>query len=126
MELVGRRNYKYLQSLGLEKFCRIAMNPGGINRRWREGGGAMRYLVPEDVQREATKCTSSLSCLSGTTSPDDGHHRCSVDYVLKKNLMFVKPKELQANFCPYKLNYGAGHVCQCPVRYHLFITGRQP
>ena len=92
-----------------------------------EGGVTMKEKVPEEVVRETTKCSKGLACLSnGSSERFHCCHGCEVDFVLGKNLMFVKPKDQNASLCSYKMHYGSGHVCQCPVRYYLFIAHPQP
>lgn len=87
----------------------------------------MKVAVPDEVIREASKCPSGFSCLAADASGDSRCcHNCEVDFVLGKNLMFVKPAGHGAALCPYKMHYGSGHVCQCPVRYYLFLAHPQP
>jgi hypothetical protein len=87
----------------------------------------MKMMVPEEVIRETTKCPKGHACLSNG-SADGFHccHGCEVDFALGKNLMFVKPNDHAAALCPYKMHYGSGHVCQCPVRYYLYLAHPQP
>ena len=87
----------------------------------------MNETVPEEVLRETTKCPSGYSCLSnGSGGPTPDCYGCEVDFMVGKNLMFVKPKAPKAHVCPYKMHYGSGHVCLCPVRYYLFIAYPKP
>ena len=83
----------------------------------------MKELVPDEILQATNKCSSDHSCLSNA-SPENGQccHGCDVEFVVGKNLMFVKPTDERAHLCPYKMHYGSGIVCQCPVRYYLFLS----
>ena len=72
----------------------------------------MKLEVPVDIVAQATECTRNYACLKG-----DGHSCCPVVETIGSEVHFVEPK---ANaFCDYRLAFGGGSICTCPVRKHL-------
>ena len=73
----------------------------------------MARQISDETRNKTTKCPFSFQCLD-----DDKKDICSVEWGLKGNGCFLKT--VKPNVCPYKINFGYSHVCNCPTRYELF------
>jgi hypothetical protein len=78
---------------------------------------SLKIPVSTESIRKATKCRSDHSCLRG------GHDCvCSVETSIANFGLFVKPAEHCT--CSYKMSFGNGFICLCPVRYEIFMRSR--
>ena len=102
-------NFSTLQSLGrwharpfLKKCFRDLSN-----------GKTMGILINEETIHKTTKCPSDLKCLNDKT-----HLHCRPERPIKEYGIFIDTNK--SNSCPYKLSFGNGTICNCPVRYEIF------
>ncbi|HUN56228.1 MAG TPA: hypothetical protein VMU29_13840 [Smithella sp.] len=73
----------------------------------------MQVKVPDDVLKVTKECPHKFSCLSSDQS--DHRKTCEVKHILGADLMFLNDSR-QAH-CPYRLMFGNGQICTCPVHY---------
>ncbi len=69
--------------------------------------------ISEDVLKKATMCSKNLSCLNR-----EKRDMCRVEYAVSKDLLFVKKDGVP--FCNYRMFYGDGAICKCPVRIAIY------
>lgn len=73
----------------------------------------MVILIDNETINKTTKCPSCLKCLN-----DNNHQLCRPESPIKGYGIFIDAKE--SNSCPYKMSFGNGTICNCPVRYEIF------
>ena len=78
----------------------------------------MRISVPDDVLARADKCRHGYSCLE--TGKCGDRKLCKVDVADGQDVLFLEDSHY-AN-CPYRLPFGDGQICRCPVHYWLSIN----
>lgn len=81
----------------------------------------MKFIVPDEILRETTRCTYGFSCLQNgkeQQNQKEDYPRCLARYSIGENLVFVQASWLDP--CPYILNYGNSAICTCPVRYAIY------
>lgn len=59
-----------------------------------------------------TKCPFNFACLTNTNKI-----QCNVESIINNSILFVKPTN--GSICHYNINYGNGHICNCPVRKEI-------
>ena len=82
----------------------------------------MAFSISEETLKRTTKCPSNFLCLSNDKNPMCTEERpiCFVEIPLE-SMIFVRDKTNNSyNDCVYKEEYGAGHLCTCPVRIELY------
>ena len=70
------------------------------------------YNVSESIISSAKKCDKRLMCLSNTGKP-----YCKIGNCVNNKVLFLTKLE---RVCPYYLEFGYGHICNCPVRKEIF------
>lgn len=73
----------------------------------------MKIEIGDDVIKATTKCEKCFSCLS-----DNLEHSCKVEYCVSDTVYFVKCLNLA--HCNYKVPFGDGHFCTCPIRKEIY------
>ena len=74
----------------------------------------MENKIPGSVLSETTKCLHDFSCLK--TSKCGDREMCEIEYVAGENILFLASQNTMD--CPYRLAFGEGHVCRCPIHYY--------
>ncbi len=69
--------------------------------------------LEDEILRKAVDCDRDFSCLDGK-----GRHMCGVEYAVNDSVLFVKGDG--AVYCNYRMYYGDGKVCKCPVRMEIY------
>ncbi len=73
------------------------------------------YRLPAEVRAAAVKCPRGVCCVdSGRCG---GAPLCEVSYADGANVLFLADEG--GMDCPYRLQYGTGQVCSCPVRFAI-------
>lgn len=75
----------------------------------------MEFKVPEEVLQETTRCQHDFSCLK--TQQCGNRSMCVVDKISAESILFLNSTEIV--ICPYRISFGQGQVCMCPVHYYL-------
>ena len=78
----------------------------------------MDLSISEDSIRKTSKCPHSYKCLNGQAS-----RLCRPENSITGYGVFVDSEV--AGPCPYKLPFGYGWICKCPVRIEIFERYRQ-
>lgn len=73
----------------------------------------MAILIDNETINKTTKCLSDFKCLT-----DKKHLHCRPESAIKGYGLFIDIKKSSA--CTYKLSFGNGTICYCPVRYEIF------
>lgn len=73
----------------------------------------MAVEIDKQIINEASKCNKDCVCISSQSSP-----YCSIKDCVVGEIHFINC--LEANFCPYKIPFGEGIVCSCPVRKEIY------
>ena len=73
----------------------------------------MKIEISENVINATTKCEKGFSCLSDNLEP-----ACKVEYCVSNSVYFVKC--LNTANCSYKVSFGDGHFCTCPIRKEIY------
>jgi hypothetical protein len=68
--------------------------------------------ISEDTLRQVTKCTNGFSCLSG-----ESRRICEVEQDIGGKVLFVRCK---SEGCNYRMPFGYGYICTCPVRREIY------
>ena len=75
----------------------------------------MSVKVPDDILKMTTKCPHAFSCL--TLGRCGERKICEVEYINGTHVMFLK--DTQETVCRYRLTYGNGQMCTCPMHYAI-------
>ena len=67
-------------------------------------------IISDEAKRSTEKCHTDFACLKGTPL------HCKVEQFLGAELLVCAKKD----DCPYKLSYGDGYFCTCPVRKDIY------
>jgi hypothetical protein len=80
----------------------------------------MVLYINDETKRKATKCPSKFYCLN-----DEHNLLCSVNKPMCAAVrriegigLFVKPVTKRG--CFYRISFGCGFICNCPVRNKIF------
>jgi hypothetical protein len=73
----------------------------------------MKFEVLAEIVAQAAECPRSFACLKG-----NGHTCCPVTEVIGREVHFIEPNTRV--HCPYRLEFGGGSICQCPIRKDLY------
>jgi hypothetical protein len=73
----------------------------------------MELMINKETIDKTKKCLSDFSCLNGT---DDC--LCTVESTIANLGLLVMPGKYHK--CLYKMSFGNGFICLCPVRYEIF------
>jgi len=69
--------------------------------------------VSKKARQAASNCYKDLACLT------DGEAQvCKVKACLGSGVLFVHRRP--AVDCPFKVTFGSGQLCECPVRKEIF------
>ena len=75
----------------------------------------MSIQVPDSVIEETKLCPHDFACL--TTGQCGDPVKCKVSYANGKDVLVLTSRE---DFdCPYRIRFGYGLKCTCPVHYAL-------
>jgi hypothetical protein len=80
----------------------------------------MRIRVPADIIARADKCTHGHSCLETGRCGDKT--LCKTHIADGQDILFLS--DHQSTNCPYRLPFGEGQICRCPVHYWLHTNTR--
>jgi hypothetical protein len=80
----------------------------------------MKFDVGETA-KHAANCRHGLSCLETGTCGDRA--LCDVRYANGRPFLILKTTE-HAD-CPYRVPFGGGQVCSCPVRFDIYAKYKQ-
>ena len=73
----------------------------------------MSIKVDKTIVRNAVHCNKNHCCLNGGLK-----NCCEVENNVKNVLYYVNPTN--ERMCIYKMLYGTGYICTCPVRNAIF------
>lgn len=73
----------------------------------------METTIPADILDQAVHCPFSYGCSFSPCFP-----KCDVEYRNGKNILFVNSGAVAE--CRYRVPFGLGHICRCPVHFYLF------
>jgi len=71
--------------------------------------------IDEAILKQTTKCPNEFKCLNRAEYP-----LCRAagnTAVLDSGIFVIAPER---NGCSYKLRWGDGHMCRCPVRMEIY------
>jgi hypothetical protein len=83
----------------------------------------MTIQVPDTIKKEANRCQHNLACLA--TGACGNQPKCKVDRVVGKNVLFLLVSKGSLS-CRYRIPFGCGLFCACPVHYYLYNTAPAP
>jgi len=69
--------------------------------------------IDEELLKKATKCHKNFSCIDC-----ENRSMCEAEYAISKNFLFVKRNG--SPYCEYRMFYGDGTICSCPVRLAIY------
>jgi len=69
--------------------------------------------IEEELLRKATKCHKNFSCLDC-----EKRDMCKAEYAISKDFLFVRRNG--SPYCEYRMFYGDGTICSCPVRVAIY------
>lgn len=72
----------------------------------------MKLEIDQEVLAKADQCTKNFRCCSG--APED---LCEAELILTGEQFFVCKSP---DICAYKLPFGTGFFCTCPVRRAIY------
>lgn len=77
--------------------------------------------VPAAIMASCSHCEHEFSCLE--TGRCGERPMCKVADADGKNVLFLKDKGHAS--CSYRVSFGGGQICACPVHYAIFhLHGR--
>ena len=82
----------------------------------------MPFSISDESLKRTTKCPVNFLCLTNDKNPMCYKERpmCSVEVALESMLFVEDKNNYYSNNCVYKEEYGAGHLCTCPVRFEIY------
>ncbi|RLF65064.1 MAG: hypothetical protein DRN33_00405 [Thermoplasmata archaeon] len=72
-----------------------------------------RIDIEEELLEKATECHKKFSCLDC-----EKRSMCEAEYGISKDFIFVKRNG--SPYCNYRIFYGDGTICHCPVRVAIY------
>jgi len=79
-------------------------------------GASLKINVPKEVLDSVEGCEHGFTCLE--KKPSCGERKmCKVLDVDGKNILFLRDRENAV--CHYRLPFGDGQICRCPLHYWL-------
>ncbi len=80
----------------------------------------MKVEIPDSVRQQTTRCPHGLECLENGRCGD--REICKVAYSYRENVLRLTSSDQFV--CPYRMSFGYGQFCTCPVRDYLDTKGR--
>ncbi|MBI5097786.1 MAG: hypothetical protein HZB30_00920 [Nitrospirae bacterium] len=74
----------------------------------------MKFAIGEDIIKNATKCRSNFSCLSG-----ENGCLCEIEDFAGEKIHFIIPGNA-TEICDYRMGFGYSYLCNCPVRKEIY------
>lgn len=78
----------------------------------------MQSVVPQSVVDRASKCEHKNSCL--TEKRCGTREMCDVRSADGQDILFLCDEENAT--CKYRVPFGSGQLCSCPVHYWLYTN----
>lgn len=79
---------------------------------------AMSVEIPDSVKQRAGKCRHDFSCAAIGKCGDK--ELCKIEYSFGAEVLQLATHD-QLD-CPYRVSFGCGQLCTCPVRQYLHDT----
>lgn len=73
----------------------------------------MDIVISDETKRATTNCRKNFCCLS-----TDREKICKIKECINNKVCFVSCEN--SGDCLYKMSFGNGYVCNCPVRKDLY------
>jgi hypothetical protein len=73
----------------------------------------MAILISDEALRATTRCPHNFDCLD---SP--GYPMCPGEKLIPRNGLFIGAAGKLSD--PYRVPFGTGHICTCPVRIEFY------
>jgi Sel1 repeat len=73
----------------------------------------IKHQISEETRKATTQCKRAFACLK-----KDMACLCEVGSYVNNKFLFVKCTE--AGDCAYRLSFGTGNICDCPIRKETF------
>ncbi len=80
----------------------------------------MHIEIPDSVKQKAGKCPHDFGCLATGRCGD--RELCKIERAYGENVLSLASREQIS--CPYRLAFGRGQLCTCPVRDFLHTEER--
>ena len=77
----------------------------------------MALQVSDETLRATTRCPHDFDCLDS-----EGYPLCPGEMLIAGNGLFVAGAGKRS--CSYKVPFGSGNICNCPVRIELYTSCR--
>ena len=77
----------------------------------------MNICISEESIRTAQKCLKKFTCLKSRMD------LCTIKTCINNKIHFIEP--VNGEYCSFKMRFGNGFVCNCPVRKELFNNYKQ-
>lgn len=78
----------------------------------------MTIEIPDSVRRNTAKCPHEFECLENGRCGE--RELCKVAYSNGENMLRLSGND--QFICPYRMSFGSGQLCSCPVRWYLDIS----
>lgn len=75
--------------------------------------------LPDDIRKKTTKCEHDFGCL--VTGRCGSGEMCKVTSSFGPDVLQLATHEQSS--CAYRLSFGYGQLCTCPVRAYLHTLG---
>lgn len=72
----------------------------------------MPHRIAQHIVEQADRCTRGHACLD-----PKAHTPCEVKDNVDDVVVFIEP--VRNSWCDYRLHFGDGWICNCPVRKEL-------
>lgn len=69
--------------------------------------------LDDEILEKATECDRDFSCLDCKR-----REMCKAEYSVNNEILFVKGDG--PLYCSYRMFYGDGEICNCPVRMEIY------
>ncbi|MBT3048940.1 MAG: hypothetical protein G8D61_19875 [gamma proteobacterium symbiont of Ctena orbiculata] len=77
-----------------------------------------QYVIEPRIIEQADRCKLCHLCLN-----DPEHQLCKIDFVAGDGAILLMFND-QCTECGYKVSFGSGAVCGCPIRREIMIKYR--
>ncbi len=79
--------------------------------------GASQFLIDNEVSTQASFCHRGKACLA-----DADHEMCTITQCVNGQVHFVCGTK--GSCCDYRISFGSGYICSCPVRIEIYRQHR--
>jgi hypothetical protein len=78
-------------------------------------GHTVKFEIPEDILKKATRCINDFACLS-----EQWNHCGAIKGLIEGKLLSFNVNQMTVRPCNYRVFFGGGTFCTCPTAIAVF------